>query len=97
MYIMRYFLMSLFLLVLMGVYIQYNINTMYALHLFNKEINLPISIWMVVPAIFLLLFTILHFTFFTSLRFFKEKKLQKDLNQIPSIIESCIVQKNNSC
>jgi hypothetical protein len=85
--------MSLFLLVLMGVYIQYNINTMYALHLFNKEINLPISIWMVVPAIFLLLFTILHFTFFTSLRFFKEKKLQKDLNQIPSIIESCIVQK----
>ncbi len=76
--IVLYFFSSLLLTGLMGAYVHSLHLGYYSKTAFGLAINLPISLWLILPALILLFFTLIHFIFYNTKNYFNIKKWQKD-------------------
>jgi len=76
--IVLYFFSSLLLTGLMGAYVHSLHLGYYSKTVFGLTIDLPISVWLIIPALILLFFTLVHFLFYNIKNYFNIKKWQKD-------------------
>ncbi len=74
----KYIIFGLLLLITMGVVVYSFIGDSYTLSLAGININLPIAVWIVIPAFLLYLLTIAHLMFFGTLGYAKMRKIKKD-------------------
>jgi hypothetical protein len=58
----------------------------YELLFFDTPIDLPIAVWVMIPAVLLFIVSILHIAFYGTKSFLKQKKLQKDLKELKDAI-----------
>jgi len=80
----RYILLSILLLVTIGVYVQINIDTDYTADFFGSTITLPVSVWVVAPAVLMFVASLMHMGFYSVVHFirtFNEKRDAKVLKK----------------
>jgi len=81
-----YFFSSLLLSGLMGGYVHSLHLGHYSKTVFGVVIDLPISVWLIIPALILLFFTLIHFVFYSSKNYFDIKKWQKDAETLENAL-----------
>ena len=70
----KYIIFGLLLLIVMGVAVYSFVGDSYSF--FN--INLPVAVWVILPALLLFLFTVVHLMFFGTLGYTRMRKIRKD-------------------
>ena len=76
--IKRYVLLSIIYLLAVGLYVYSFNGSDYALNIYTFSLNLPIAIWIVIPAIILFLSSLSHLTYYSIKAFFYKRALKKD-------------------
>ena len=74
----KYLVFGLMLIIVIGMYVHNLTDASYSVSLAGITLNLPISMWVVLPAIVLYIFTMLHLMFYGTLGFFKFRKIKGD-------------------
>lgn len=74
----KYIVFALILLIAIGVFVYTFNGDSYALSLAGITINLPIAVWVILPAFILYLFTVAHLVFFGTLGFARMRRVKKD-------------------
>jgi hypothetical protein len=69
---------GLMLLVVMGIVVYSFVGDVYSFSVFGIPIELPIAIWVLLPALLMYVFTILHLMFYGTLGFAKMRKVKND-------------------
>ncbi len=69
---------GLMFLVVMGVVIYSFVGGSYSFSVFNTPIELPIAVWVVLPALLMYIFTILHLIFYGTVGYAKMRKVKND-------------------
>jgi hypothetical protein len=91
MYIKRYTIVAIIFIAIIGTY-GYLINSSYYMaNIFGLELNLPVGLWIVIPAILLLIATISHFGFYSMINYFKNSRVKKDIGKIDEIIKNALL------
>ncbi len=65
----------------------------YRLTVLEISVNLPIAVWIIVPAVFLFVATILHIMFYGLLNVFKQRALDKDHENMITLIKENLLEK----
>ncbi len=73
----RYMVFALLLILLIGIYVFSFEGGKYSLDFFGVHITLPIAVWIIVPALILYFFTLLHMMFYGAIDFTKKRALKK--------------------
>lgn len=81
----------IFILLIAGFVYELNLGD-YKLNIWTLELNLPIAIWIVLPAFLLFLFSLLHMSFYGFLRFLRFKNYASDASRFEKYI-ACILLK----
>jgi len=68
----------------------------YQLNVFDFSLNLPIVIWVILPAVVLFGLTILHLMFYGTINFCKFKGFQKDEENIIEVIKAMLLEKSDN-
>ena len=76
--IKKYILFSLIFLVAVGVYVYTFNGGTYTLTAFGVPLTLPIALWIVLPAILIVIASILHMMYYSVKGYFIQRSLQKD-------------------
>jgi len=93
MYFKRYVFLSMVFLVVVGAFVHVLIpDDVFTLSLFGFGVPLPISLWVVLPALILLLSSLLHFGFYYSIRLIKNKRREKDLKKCELMAKNALLQ-----
>lgn len=95
MHFKRYIALSILFLIIVSVYTYLNINTLYSMDFFGLVVELPVALWVVVPATLILFVSVLHFAFYAVLEFFKHAMLEKDLNKITNMVKNALLNKRS--
>lgn len=82
----KFAVFGLILLIGMGIVIYSFIGETYSLPLAGITVNLPIAVWVILPAFILYIFTILHMMFYGAVGFAKMRKIRKDSDKF---LENC--------
>ncbi len=69
---------GLMLLVVMGIVVYSFVGDVYSFSVFGRPIELPVAIWVLLPALLMYIFTILHLIFYGTLGFAKMQKVKND-------------------
>lgn len=101
--IKRFILFGGLLLVSIGLYVYYFVDsdtktlTIYGLDYFNipNKFNIFNAIWMIVPAFILYILTIIHLLFYLNLKNRAEKKIINDKNSVNELLIQKMLKKNN--
>ena len=73
----KYMAAGLLLILIIGLYVFSFEGGRYTLDFFGVNISLPIAVWVIVPAIILYLFTLIHMMFYGAIEFSKKRALKK--------------------
>ena len=77
-----YIFASLTLTAIIGAFV-YTINpNHYIVDIMGVNLNLPVAVWAIVPMVFLLVFTIIHMSYYGMKGYFKLKKWQRDASTL---------------
>ena len=74
----KYFAFGLVFLIGVGLYIYSQVESYYAVNIAGISIDLPVAAWVVLPALVLFVFTIVHLMFYGTLGFFRLRKIKND-------------------
>jgi hypothetical protein len=74
----KYLVFGLILIISAGLYVYSLVNGAYAINVAGIHVNLPIAVWVVLPALILYILTVLHFMFYGTLGFFRFRKIKND-------------------
>ncbi len=88
----RYTLLSVIFIVLVVAYTHLNVDTLYTVDLFGFKETFPVAVWVVVPAVFLLLASLLHFGFYAMLGSMNRSRLEKDLNKTRVMVKNALLK-----
>ncbi len=69
---------GLMLLVVMGIAVYSFVGDFYSFSVFGITIKLPIAVWVLLPALLMYIFTVLHLMFYGTLGFAKMRKVKND-------------------
>ncbi len=69
---------GLMLLVVMGIVVYSFIGDFYSFSVFGITVKLPIAVWVLLPALLMYIFTLLHLMFYGTLGFAKMRKVKND-------------------
>ena len=73
--------------------ITYTVNpNNYLLEIMGINLNLPVSVWIVLPMILLLIFTVIHMVFYSLKSYFKLKKWHRDAETLDDALYWSMVQ-----
>ena len=73
-----YFFFALILTGLVGAYVHTLHFGNHIQKIMGVDINLPVAVWIVIPMLLLLLFTLIHMIYYSMLAYFSKKKRQRD-------------------
>ncbi len=73
----KYMAAGLLLILIIGLYVFSFEGGRYTLDFFGINITLPIAVWVIVPAIILYIFTLIHMMFYGAIEFSKKRALKK--------------------
>ncbi len=76
--IKKYIVFSLIFLVAVGVYVYSFNGNVYTLSFFGANITLHIALWVVLPALLIVIASVLHMMFYSVKGYFVQRNLQKD-------------------
>ncbi|WP_331775592.1 fatty-acid--CoA ligase [Sulfurospirillum sp. 1612] len=94
--IKRYVLLSIIYLLAVGLYVYSFNGSNYALNIYTFSLNLPIAVWIVIPAIFLFLASIAHLTYYNIKDFFYKRAIKKDFDTFINVSKGSILgEKSN--
>ncbi|MDR0761962.1 MAG: hypothetical protein LBF13_02800 [Campylobacteraceae bacterium] len=92
--IRAYLFFSFLLLAVVGIY-TYSIvpseNTYYTLTIFGYSLELPIAVWLIVPAFVLLVASVAHMVFYTIKNFFTKRLMKKDYESLITEIKYALL------
>lgn len=88
----RYTLLSVIFIVLVVAYTHLNIDTIYTVDFFGYRETFPVAIWVVIPAVLLLIASLGHFGFYSLLGSIKRSRLEKDLNKSKSMVKNALLK-----
>jgi len=91
--IKRFVLFSILYLVIVGVYIFINIEADYTLRIADLPFTYPVALWVMLPAVLMFLFALLHLSFYGTLGYFKQRRMNKDLDATTKIIKNALLGK----
>jgi len=74
----KYLVFGLILIIAVGLYVYSFINGYYTLTVAGISVSLPIAVWVVLPALVLYIFTVIHLMFYGTLGFFRLRKIKND-------------------
>ncbi len=74
----KYISFGLILIVAMGIFVYSLEGSYYSLSLAGITVNLPIAVWVILPAVLLFLVTIFHLIFYGTLGFARMRRIKKD-------------------
>jgi len=74
----KYISFGLILLIAMGIFAYSLEGKYYSLSLAGITVNLPVAVWVILPAVLLFLITIFHLIFYGTLGFARMRKIKKD-------------------
>ena len=94
--IRRYIIGSIIFLAIIGSYAYVINDSVYSVELFGINVDLPVFVWVLLPAILLLIFSSAHFTFYSIVNFYKIRKINKDLDKYSDVIKSDFMDKKIS-
>lgn len=77
----KYLVFGLILIIVVGMYVHSLIDASYSISLAGITLSLPISVWVILPALLLYIFTMLHLMFYGTLGFFRYRKIRSDANK----------------
>ncbi|SFZ98141.1 Arginine/ornithine antiporter ArcD [hydrothermal vent metagenome] len=87
-----YIFASLTFMALVGAF-TYTINSSYyVVEIMGININFPVAVWVVLPMLILLVFTVIHMVFYSLKSYFKLKKWQKDADTLDDALYWSMVQ-----
>jgi len=90
----RYIVFGLVLVIAVGVYVYSLTDAEYALTVAGITINLPIAVWIALPAFLLYLFTVIHLMFYGTLGFFRLRKIKNDSKKFLENQKRALLGKN---
>lgn len=93
MHFKRYILASVIFIVLVIAYTHMYVDEVYTMDIFGYTQTFPIAVWVVIPALLLLLGTLLHFGFYTVLTSLKRVRLEKDLDKSKTLVKHALLGK----
>lgn len=67
----------------------------YSFSMFDNTLTYPVSLWIILPAIVLVLATYLHIIFYGIVKYIKQKLIDSDLETVFDLISSKILEKDN--
>ncbi len=73
----KYLVFALLLILIIGIYVFSFEGGRYSLDFFGINVTLPVAVWVIVPALILYLFTLLHMMFYGAIDFTKKRALKK--------------------
>lgn len=85
-----YSLVSILFLVVVGVYVFLNNNEFYSLNIYTFSLNLPIAIWVVLPAFGIFVGSLLHMVFYGLKGFLDKKSFEKDTANLTKVVFDAI-------
>ncbi|NVJ53167.1 MAG: hypothetical protein HWD90_05695 [Campylobacteraceae bacterium] len=91
----KYIGFSLLLIIAVSLYIYSVESGSYEIKVLDYTMQLPIVLWIILPAIVLFFFSVLHLMFYSSLNFFKTRSYIKDEESIVETIKSLLLQKED--
>jgi len=77
----KYLVFGLILIIAAGLYVYSLVNGYYTLTVAGISVSLPIAVWVILPALVLYIFTVIHLMFYGTLGFFRYKKIKNDSNK----------------
>ena len=77
----KYLVFGLVLIIAVGLYVYSMIDGYYAVSVAGIHINLPIAVWVILPAALLYIFTVIHLMFYGTLGFFRLRKIKNDADK----------------
>lgn len=77
----KYLVFGLILIIVVGMYVHSLTDASYSIVVTGITISLPVSVWVILPALLLYIFTMLHLMFYGTLGFFRFRKIKSDANK----------------
>jgi len=74
----KYLVFGLILIIAIGLYVYSMINGYYSVTVAGITVSLPIAVWVILPALLLYIFTVIHLMFYGTLGFFRLRKITND-------------------
>lgn len=88
----RYTVLSVLFLVLVVAYTHLNIDSIYTVDLFGFKETFPVSIWVIVPALLLLVASLAHFGFYAFIGSLNRSRLEKDMNKSKGMVKNALLK-----
>lgn len=89
----RYTLLSVLFLVIVVAYTHLNIDTIYTVDLFGFKETFPVSVWVIIPALLLLIASLAHFGFYALIGSLNRSRLEKDLNKSRAMVKNALLKR----
>ncbi len=92
----KLFFFASLIYLLIVVALVYNLNLGdYTFTLSTFSLNLPVSLWIILPTLILMILALLHMSFYGFLKHLQFKNLIKDSKNYENLIENLLLKKNN--
>jgi len=94
--IKRYIILTLVYLLAIGLYVYSFNGDTYTLEMYKFSLNLPIAIWIVLPAILLFIASTFHMMYYSLKEFWKGRALNKDFDNFKIAISEKVLGEDTS-
>lgn len=80
-----YTLFSILAIVIVGIYVHLNIPKSFVMSINGAMIDLPVSIWVIIPMILMFIASFIHMAFYWFLNYMKIRSLNKDISHVKDV------------
>lgn len=91
----QYAILSLIYIALVGIFFYLENSSYYTLKVFDYELNLPISLWFIMPTALLFVISLLHMMFFSACSYIAKYKGKNEKKRTLSLLKNLILNKKS--